>query len=177
MGVPLSEGLVFVHNALMGIGVRDKIRIIAAGKVATGFDMITKIAMGADMCNAARAMMMSIGCIQSLQCHANTCPTGVATQDPRLAKGLVVDEKKVRAMHFHHATVHSFLELAGAMGLGNPSDIQPRHVMRRINGNEVKSFQEIYEFIPSGSLLGNDIPESFRIHWQHASAESFESKQ
>lgn len=173
VGAPLAEGLLFVHNSLVGIGVRDKIRIIAAGKVATGFDMLTKLALGADMCNAARAMMMSLGCIQSLQCHANTCPTGVATQDPRLARGLVIDEKKIRVAQFHNATVHSFLELVGAMGLNNPDEVDGRLIMRRINSAEAKSYHDIYEYIEPGSLLGNAIPARFIRHWEHASAERF----
>ena len=96
MGTPINDGLIFVHNSLVGINVRDKVRIICSGKVATGFDMVAKIALGADTCNAARAIMLSAGCIQSRQCNTNTCPTGVATQDAKLIKGLVVDKKKVR---------------------------------------------------------------------------------
>ncbi len=100
VGEPLETGLVFVHNALVGINLRDKIRIICSGKVASGFDLVEKIALGADMCNSARAMMMAVGCVQSKQCNANTCPTGVATQNKRLQRGLVVDEKKNRAANF-----------------------------------------------------------------------------
>ncbi len=110
VGTPLNDGLIFVHNALIGVGLRDDIRVICSGKVATGFDMVTKIALGADMCNAARAMMMSLGCIQSRQCNINTCPTGVATQNPRLMRGLVVDQKKYRVANFHDGTMKSFLE-------------------------------------------------------------------
>jgi glutamate synthase domain-containing protein 2 len=173
VGTPLEEGLVFVHNALVGIGVRDKIRVIASGKVATGFDMIHKIALGADMCNAARAMMMALGCIQSLQCNANTCPTGVATQNKRLMRGLVVEDKKVRVAHYHHATTHSFNELIGSMGLHNPSDLKPSMVKRRINQEVVKSFDEIYEYVETGALLREPLPKSYEKHWKAASAASF----
>ena len=115
VGEPLEAGLLFVHNSLVGVNLRDKIRIIASGKVATGFDMVEKIALGADMCNSARGMMMSIGCVQSKQCNANTCPTGVATQNQRLQRGLVVEDKKHRAANFHKNTMRSFCEIVGAM--------------------------------------------------------------
>jgi len=173
VGTPLNEGLLFVHNALVGIGVRQEIRIIAAGKIATGFDMVTKMALGADMCNAARAMMLATGCIQSMQCNMNTCPTGVTTQDKRLQRGLVVEEKKHRVAHYHANTLHSFLELIGAMGLHNPSDINPAYVMRRINTQEFKPFSQVFEYIEPGSLLGPNIPESFKKHWDLAQAERF----
>ncbi len=173
VGTPLDEGLVFVHNALVGIGVRDKIRLIASGKIATGFDMINKIALGADMCNSARAMMMALGCIQSLQCNANTCPTGVATQNKRLMSGLVVEEKKIRVANYHHATVHSFNELIGSMGLANPSDLKPIMVKRRINQETVKSFDEIYEYLEPGALLREPLPKTYEKHWKAASAAAF----
>ena len=173
IGVPLEAGLLFVHNALVGSGVRDKIRIICSGKIATGFDMVAKVALGADMCNSARAMMMSIGCIQSKQCNANTCPTGVATQNKRLQRGLVVDEKKQRAANFHKNTIHSFCEIIGAMGLTNPSDLNPAHVMRRVSDSHVKPFTEVYEYIKPGSLLGDKIPKIWKPHWDEASSDKF----
>lgn len=173
VGEPLEAALVFVHNALVGINVRDKIRIIASGKVATGFDLVEKIALGADMCNAARAMMMSIGCVQSKQCDANTCPTGVATQNWRLQHGLVVDVKKVRAANFHANTMKSFLELVGAMGLDNPSDLKPYFLMRRVSPEKVKSLSEIYEYLEPGQLLGDDIPKGYKKYWKLAHAEKF----
>lgn len=173
IGVPLAEGLNFVHNALVGIGVRDKIRVIASGKVANGFDILTKIALGADMCNVARGMMMAAGCIQSRQCHTNTCPTGVATQNQRLAKGLDVDDKKVRVAQFHDNTVHAFLELIGAMGLANPSDLHPRHVKRRVAEDVVKSFNEIYEYVEAGCYLNNQVSEVFKRHWELADPKRF----
>ena len=173
IGVPLEAGLSFVHNALVGIGVRDKVRIICSGKVATGFDMVVKIALGADMCNSARAMMMSVGCIQSKQCNANTCPTGVATQNKRLQRGLVVEEKKYRAANFHKNTVHSFCEIIGAMGLTNPDDLNPAHVMRRVSDSCVKPYTEVYDYLKSGSLLGDKIPPDWKLHWKLAHANKF----
>lgn len=173
IGTPLEAGLVFVHNALVGINVRDKIRVLCSGKVANGFDLLTNIALGADMCNSARAMMMAAGCIQSKQCNANTCPTGVATQNKRLQYGLVVDEKKYRIANFHQNTIKSFLEMVGALGLDNPSGLTPAHLMRRIETNEVKRLDEIYEYLKPGQLVTANIPESYRASWDRAKAERF----
>jgi len=173
IGTPLEAGLVFVHNALVGINVRDKVRIICSGKVANGFDLLTNIALGADMCSAARAMMMATGCLQTKQCNANTCPTGVATQSKRLQYGLVVDTKKYLVANFHKNTIKSFLEMVGALGLDNPSDLKPSHIMRRVSVQEVKSFNEIYEYLLPGQLLGTDIPKSYSSLWEMADAEKF----
>ena len=173
VGEPLEAGLVFVHNALVGINVRDKIRIICSGKIATGFDMVEKIALGADICHSARAMMMSVGCVQSRQCNANTCPTGVATQNLRLQRGLVVDEKQHRAANFHRNTLHSFLELVGAMGLINPSELKPEFIMRRISAECVKPFSDIHHYLEPGQLLGKKIPGGFNKYWQIANTGKF----
>lgn len=173
VGEPLEAGLLFVHNSLVGINLRDKIRIICSGKVSTGFDLVEKIALGADMCNSARGMMMSIGCVQSKQCNANTCPTGVATQSWRLQHGLVVDEKKHRAANFHKNTMHSFCEIIGAMGLTNPSELKPDFIMRRISNECVKPFSEIHAYLKPGELLGKDIPESFKRYWEIANTRRF----
>lgn len=173
IGTPLEAGLVFVHNALVGINVRDKIRIICSGKVANGFDLLTNIALGADMCNAARAMMMAAGCLQTKQCNANTCPTGIATQNKRLQYGLVVDQKKHLIANFHKNTMKSFLEMVGSLGLDNPSDLKPSHIVRRVSVQEVKSFNEIYDYLTPGQLLGANIPESYKPHWESAAPEKF----
>lgn len=173
IGTPLEAGLVFVHNALVGVNVRDKVRIICSGKVTNGFDLVTNIALGADLCNSARSMMMAAGCVQSKQCNANTCPTGVATQNKRLQYGLVVDEKKHRVANFHKNTIKSFLEMVGALGLGNPSELTPGHIMRRIGVDQVKSFNEIYEYLTPGQFLVPNIPDSYKHYWEVASAEKF----
>lgn len=173
VGEPLEAGLVFVHNALVGINVREKIRIIGSGKIATGFDLAEKIALGADLCHSARAMMMSIGCLQSRQCNANTCPTGVATQSQRLQRGLVVNEKKQYAANFHRNTIHSFLELIGAMGLTNPSDLKPACILRRTSTECVKSLNEIYRYLEPSQLLGENIPADFKNAWDMASTDKF----
>ena len=173
VGTPLRDALIYVHNALVGIGVRDKIRLIASGKVASGFDMVEKLALGADMCNAARAMMMSVGCIQSRQCNTNACPTGVATQNKRLYKALDVDDKKVRVANFHEETTHAFMELIGAMGLDNPSDLNPAHVMRRVAQDDVRPYSEIYEYLKPGALLKDKLPKSFEAEWKLAKVDTF----
>ena len=173
VGDPLVAGLVFIHNALVGINVRDKIRIICSGKITTGFDMIMYIALGADICNSARAMMMSLGCIQSKQCNANTCPTGIATQNPRLERGLVVEEKKHRAANFHKNTMKSFLEMIGSMGLTTPSDLSPLFLMRRVSPESVKPLSDVYDYLSPGQLLGKGVPDQFKKHWELAQADKF----
>lgn len=173
VGEPLEAALVFVHNTLVGINLRDKIRVICSGKIATGFDLVSKIAMGADICNAARAMMMSVGCVQSMQCNANTCPTGVATQNRRLQRGLVVDVKKHHVVQYHKSTMKSFLEIVGAMGLCNPSDLKPGFLMCRVNEESVKSFDEMYEYLEPGQLLGDAIPNNYLKFWEKARADTF----
>lgn len=173
IGTPLEPGLVFVHNALVGINVRDKIKVICSGKITNGFDILVNIALGADMCNSARGMMLATGCIQSKQCNANTCPTGVTTQNKRLQYGLVVDEKKQTVANYHKNTMKSFLEMVGALGLDNPSDLKPFHIMRRIAVNEVKSFNKIYEYLEPGQLLTDNIPSSYKRDWRYADADCF----
>jgi glutamate synthase domain-containing protein 2 len=174
IGTPLNEGLVFVHNALTGVGVRDRIKIIASGKVSTGVHIFSKLALGADLCNSARSMMFALGCIQALRCNTNTCPTGVATQDAALVKGLVVGDKSERVARFQKATVKSFIEVMAAAGISHPDEINPWHIQRRVNSFEVKHYGEIYHFLKSGELLSNPPPEYDRP-WQHARTDSWES--
>src|SRR6185312_11537762 len=125
VGTPLGDGLVFIHNALVGAGVRGQIRLIAAGKITTGFHIAKKVALGADMCNSARGMLFALGCIQALRCNTNACPTGVATQDPALVKGLHVGDKSKRVANFHRETVRSFFEVLGAAGIAEPGALRP----------------------------------------------------
>lgn len=177
IGMPLKDALVFVHNALVGSNLRDRIKIIAAGKIIDGFDIVSKLAMGADITNSARGFMFSLGCIQALQCHSNTCPTGVATQDPNLVKGLDPTDKGERVYNFHKNTIKSVKELLGAAGLKATSELKPHHIQRRVSGSELKNLTEIYEYIPPGALLSNKIPVSFKKDWEMANANSFEAHQ
>jgi glutamate synthase domain-containing protein 2 len=175
LGMPLIEGLIFVHNALNGVGFRDKITVFAAGKVSSGFDMAKLIAIGADACYSARAMMMAVGCIQARRCNNNTCPVGVATQDPDLVHGLVVEDKAPRVARFHEETVQSFLELIAASGCSHPSELRPWHIHRRITPSEVKHYAELHEYLNPRALLESPIPASFARAWRHSAAESFGS--
>jgi glutamate synthase domain-containing protein 2 len=174
IGTPLNDGLNFVHNALVGAGLRDRIRIIASGKINTGFAMATKAALGADMCNAARAMMFALGCIQALRCNSNKCPTGVATQDPELVAGLVVEDKSMRVARFHKETVKSFFEVLGAAGLRNPRELKPWYVMRRVSAEETRSYATIYPQVLPGELLTTPVTGILANVWNVASAESFQ---
>lgn len=173
MGAPLTEGLVLVHNALVGYGLRDKVRVIASGKILTGFDMAKRIAAGADICSAARGFMFSLGCIQARRCNANDCPVGVATQEPDLVRGLVVSDKTTRVTNFHHGTVEAFRELLGAAGLRDPAGLGPWHIHRRISATMVKTYAEIYAYVKEGAFLGDDYPEIYAKWIQMATPEIF----
>jgi glutamate synthase domain-containing protein 2 len=173
VGTPLLDGLAFVDNMLKGFNIRQHIRVIASGKILTGFHMVRAISLGADMCNSARAMMMALGCIQALECNKNTCPTGVATQNPELVKGLVVEDKKVRVANFHKHTVESFVELMAASGIDSPRKLNRHQIQRRVFMNEVRTFEEIYPSIPIGSFREGDVPERYKMSYEHASADEF----
>jgi len=175
VGMPLLDALSFVDNSLRGFGIRNEMKLIASGKILTGFQMVRAMALGADTCNSARAMMMALGCIQALECNKNTCPTGVATQDPYFMKGLVVEDKKVRVANYHKNTIESFVELLGAAGLQHPDQVNRSHVYRRVFMNLVKTYEEIYPVIPDGCLLdGGDAPIDFEDYLKKSSAEKFE---
>jgi glutamate synthase domain-containing protein 2 len=173
VGMPLQDGLAFVDNMLRGFNIRHHIRIGASGKILTGFQILRSIALGADMCNSARAMMMALGCIQALECNKNTCPTGVATQDPNLIKGLVIDDKKVRVANFHKNTVESFVELMAASGIDNPNKLNRHQISRRVFMNEVLTLEQIYPSIPPGSMLGDSVPERYKMSFASAAADKF----
>ncbi len=173
LGVPVNEGLIFVHNCLRGIGVRDKVRIICSGKVATGYDLVEKFALGADMCNSARAMMFAVGCIQALHCNTNRCPSGVATQDPVRARAINVPQKRQRVHRFHDTTLESFREILGAMGRQTVRELQPSDILRRTADERERSYAELYTFLTDGVLLDGDVPEPYAANWERASAIHF----
>lgn len=156
IGMPAHDAWIFVHNALVGIGMRDKIKVIASGKIMTGFSMLRALALGADLCNSARGMMFALGCIQALRCNTNKCPTGVATTNPGLAKGLVVQDKAERVKNFHEGTVDGFLELLAALGLRDPDDLRPNHVNRRIGDTMIANYRDLYDWDEPGVLLTVD---------------------
>jgi glutamate synthase domain-containing protein 2 len=173
LGMPLKDGLTFVHNALIGIGARERIRVGASGKVVSAFDIARAMALGADWCNAARGFMFALGCIQSQSCHTDRCPTGVATQDRTRQRALVVPDKLERVANFHASTMHSLIELTAAAGLDHPNEFQPMHFSRRVSAREVMTFEELYPPLGRGELLRGTSDPRFRDAWDMASATSF----
>lgn len=173
VGTPLRDGLAFAVDCLMGYDLKDSIKVIASGKILTGFHIVKHLALGADLCNSARGMMLSLGCIQSLECNKNTCPVGVATQNPRFVKGLVVTDKVTRVANYHRETVHSVVELLAASGLEMTEDFNRSHINRRISQAEVKRYDQIFPYVMPGIFLDGPIPENFEKAISEASAESF----
>src|SRR3979411_1804043 len=173
LGMPMREGVNFVHNALIGINARDRIRIGAAGKSATAFDMARAMAIGADWCNSARGFMFSLGCIQSLSCHTDRCPTGVTTQDPSRARALVVPHKVERVYNYHHATLHALAELLAAAGLEHPRELRPTPFSQRTSTTEVLSFAKLYPSLRPGELIDGTSDPRFREAWAMARADTF----
>lgn len=144
VGSPLNEALIFVHHTLGRFGIREDIRLIATGKVMTGFNILEKLAMGADLCASARGMMLSLGCIQAYRCNTNKCPTGVATNNARLAAGLNVEDKGERVASFHRETITAIKDLIGAMGLHSPAEVDMTHISCRHEG-KILTLAELYE--------------------------------
>ena len=175
VGAPLRESLIFVHNSLRGFGVRQHIKVVCSGRIVTGFDVVSRLATGAEACNSARAMMMALGCIQALRCNTNECPTGVATQNPALVVGLDVNHKTTRVANYQRETVKTVAEMVGAMGVAHTTELRPWHLMKRTGLAEIHHYGELYEFIEEGSLLGTVIPESFARPLAAAKAETFAS--
>ncbi len=174
VGAPLREALLLVHNTLVGLNLRGDIRIGAAGKVVSAFDVARTVALGADWCNAARGFMFALGCIQSQSCHTGACPTGVATQDPLRQRALVVPDKATRVFNFHQNTLKALKELLSAAGLNHPDQLGPEHVIRRVSSTEVRSLAALHHFVRPGELLG-DTPEHpvFRMFWPLADPDTF----
>ncbi|MDE0866387.1 MAG: FMN-binding glutamate synthase family protein [Rubripirellula sp.] len=173
IGAPLVEGLIFVHNALIGYGVRDQVRVIASGKVTSGFALLKRLALGADACYSARGMMLALGCIQALKCNSNHCPVGVATTNPALMKGLVPEKKSNRVANFHKETIQSLSEMLGALGLSSPEELQPWHVLHRTTPTETKHYGELYDFLYPGELLTSPLPIDYRRACNAASSDTF----
>ena len=172
VGTPLTEGLITMHNALVGTGLRDRIRVGASGKVATGTDIVKRLIQGADYTNAARAMMMAVGCIMSQRCHLNTCPVGVATQDPKRARALDVDDKTERAFHYQRETVREAVELMASMGVSDPSRLEPSMLVRRVDEVRSQSYADLHDWLEPGQLLA-DPPESWANDWWRADPDAF----
>ena len=166
VGTPLRDALIFVNNALIGCGIRDKMRLIASGKMFSAFHILRAIALGADTVNSARGMMLALGCIQARSCNTDQCPTGIATQNPHRSAGLVVTDKATRVARFQQDTVENLVELLAAAGLDSLEQLTPRHINRRVQGSDVKTYADLYPTMTPGCLLdGESIASSLPPHW------------
>ena len=178
VGMPFREGLAFAYNALEGFDLKKDIKIIAAGKIVTGFHIFRALSLGADVAYSARAMMMAVGCIQALECNMNSCPTGVATQKEHLVKGLVVEDKKFRVANYHRETINSFVELMAASGINDPDQINRSHMYRRIIMDKTMRYDEIYPYLDRGCLLNEaSIPSDWKKDMAMSDSEHFMSQQ
>jgi glutamate synthase domain-containing protein 2 len=175
MGTPLTEGLMMVHNALVGCGLRDRVKLGASGKVATGSDIVKRLAQGADYTNAARAMMMAVGCIQSQRCHTNRCPVGVATQDPKRSRALDVVDKTERVYRYQRSVVAEAQRLIASMGLTSADQVGPHHLVRRVDHAGSRSYAELFQWLAPGQLL-DEPPESWATDWARADPASFRAE-
>lgn len=175
VGVPMHEALMLVHNTLVGLELRDGIRLGGAGRIISAFDIVRTLAMGADWCNSGRGFMFAVGCIQAQSCHTDRCPTGVATQDPARWKGLDVTDKSIRVHGFHRNTMNALRDLLCAAGLSDPREVGPEHIVRRVSPTEVRSLAALYRFLEPGQLLSG-IPDHavFQSYWATARSDSFD---
>ncbi len=174
VGAPLQEGLLLVHNTLVGLNLRERVRVGCAGKVISAFDIARAMALGADWCNAARGFMFALGCIQAQSCHTGNCPTGVTTQDALRQRALDVPTKAQRVLNYHQQTLHALQELVQAAGLNHPSEISASHIVRRNAEHGVKLLANLLPFVAPGALLAGEMPHQvFRTYWPMARADSF----
>ena len=174
VGTPLQEALLLVHNTLVGLRLRDQVKLGAGGKIVSAFDIARTLALGADWCNSARGFMFALGCLQAQTCHTGHCPTGVTTQDPLRQRALVVPDKAQRVHNFHRETLKALAELTGAAGLAHPGLLRPQHIVRRISVNEVRLVSNIVNFLQPGDLLENRAHHPvYETFWKMASSQSF----
>lgn len=174
VGMPLWDAISFVNNALVGIGLRNKIRIIAAGKIISAFHMLRAIALGADTINSARGMMFALGCIQARHCNTDECPTGIATQNPIRYQALDIKDKGERVANYHQSMIYHMVDLLAVAGLKSTEDIKPEHINRRVDGSEIKTYAEIYEWLDEGCLLDEKtVPPNWQLNWDKAGADNW----
>ena len=174
VGTPIRDALIFVNSALLGIGVRDKVRIIASGKMFSAFHILRALALGADTVNSARGFMLSLGCIQARTCNTDHCPTGIATQNASRNKAIVVTDKAQRVANFHKETITNLVELVGAAGLDSVEQLRPKHINRRVQGTDVKTYAHLYPSVTANCLLNeSSIPNDWQEDWNTASSESW----
>lgn len=172
LGMPVLEATYFAGQVLKGAGLRQDIRLIAAGRTASGFDILAKIGLGADVVNSGRAMMLALGCIQSKTCNTNKCPTGVATQDASRAKAVNVDLRAVRVKNYQAGTVSAFLELCGALGYEYPGQLKPSDLHQRTDRG-LRHFDQIYTPLAHEQLIVGRVPEAYEEDWHKSRADSF----
>jgi len=173
VGMPFRGAMAFVYDTLVGFDLKKHIKLNASGKIATGFDIYRAIALGADICSSARAMMLALGCIQALECNSNSCPTGIATQDKELVRGLVVSDKEQKVANYHGDTIESFIELLAAGGLERPEDITRKHLYRRVSVHESRRFDDFYPYTKQGDLLERPYPAEYQRYMDEAAALQF----
>jgi len=174
VGTPIRDALIFVNCALLGVGLRDRIRIIASGKMFSAFHILRALALGADAVNSARGMMLSLGCIQARTCNTDHCPTGIATQNPSRNKAIVVSDKAQRVANYHRETITNLVELVGAAGLEGIHQLKPKHINRRVQGTEVKSYAQLFPLIAKDCLLSEStLPESWKDDWEASDASTW----
>ncbi len=175
VGMPMVEGLTFVHNVLRGAGIRDQVKLGAAGKIVSAFDIARALALGADWCNSARGFMFAIGCIQAQACHTNHCPVGVATQDPLRARALDPEHKSKRVARFHRETLDALGEMTGAAGLSNPSGFLPHHLMQRQSDRSMVQGNKAFPYLPIGFLIDEEAADhkGYKDRWSRARADTF----
>jgi glutamate synthase domain-containing protein 2 len=174
IGAPMREGLLFVHNVLTGAGLREQIRVGAAGQIVSAFDIASVLAIGADWCNAARGFMFALGCVQSRTCNTNRCPTGVTTQSRLRQMGLDVPDKAERVASFHRLTLVSLSNMLAAAGLTHPDQLGPQHLVRRVSATEIRQFAALHTFLRPGALMRGEVTGFYGDYWQMASADSFD---
>ena len=154
IGTPLLEGLAKARNYLEEYHLKSEIKLIASGKMITGFDIVRAIALGADACYSARAMMLALGCIQALICNTNKCPAGIATQDPDLAGGIDIGNKGQRVANYQSETINSVREIIASAGYSHPNFLRRTDIYRRITPTQVASYEEIFP-----SYKGNKVTD------------------
>jgi glutamate synthase domain-containing protein 2 len=175
IGVPMNEALMLVHNTLVGLDLRDRVKVAAAGKITSAFEIARTLALGADWCNAGRAFMFSLGCIQARSCHNDKCPTGIATQDPSRWTRLDVENKAARVANYQQNTLKALRDLLCAAGLRSPGELGPEHILRRMSKVQVRSLAGIYNYLKPGQLLSGEVPDHavFQAFWQASRSDTF----
>ena len=176
LGSPLRDAIVFVDNALIGAGIRDRVKIAASGKIVSAYDIVRVCAIGADWCNMARPFMFSVGCIQARDCASGHCPTGIATMDPKRYRVIDIEDRAERVYNFQRNTRFALKELLEAAGLTHPHDLNRRHIVRRLSASQIKLADQIYPKVETGALIRNEDVEDVRLssYWDRVDQSSFQ---